>query len=53
MVVVKKAVHLLKAAFGAEEDRVWTQLAEERDAKSARFVSHQEAWVTVCLCARR
>lgn len=39
-----KAVHLLEIALEIEEDRVWDQVATQRDTKSARFVSHKKAW---------
>ncbi len=27
-----------------EEDLIWVKIAEERDKKTARFVSHSQAW---------
>ena len=39
-----KAAHLLETALEIEEDQVWNQVAAERDAKNARFVSHKKAW---------
>ncbi|MCH8986606.1 hypothetical protein IIA94_00330 [Patescibacteria group bacterium] len=39
-----KAVHLLESALEIEEDQIWNQVAQERDAKNARFASHKKAW---------
>ena len=39
-----KAAELLRIALEIEEDQVWASLAELRDKKSARFISHQKAW---------
>lgn len=39
-----KAVHLLETALEIEEDQIWNQVAEKRDTKNARFVSHKKAW---------
>ena len=39
-----KAAHLLETALEIEEDQVWNQVAAERDAKNARFISHKKAW---------
>jgi len=39
-----KAAHLLETALEIEEDQVWNQMAQERDTKNARFVSHKKAW---------
>jgi len=39
-----KAVHLLEIALEIEEDQIWNQVAQERDTKNARFVSHKKAW---------
>lgn len=39
-----KAVHLIKLAMEIEEDDVWNALAEKRDTKGAKFVSHKKAW---------
>lgn len=38
------AVHLIKVALEIDEDEVWNALAEERDTKDAKFVSHKDAW---------
>ncbi len=39
-----KALYLIKLALEIEEDDVWNALAEMRDTKKARFVSHAKAW---------
>ncbi|HEX9721955.1 MAG TPA: hypothetical protein VGA53_01695 [Candidatus Paceibacterota bacterium] len=39
-----QAAHLLETALEIEEDQVWNQVAERRDTKNARFVSHKKAW---------
>jgi len=39
-----KAAELLRIALETEEDQVWASLAEQRDKKSSRFISHQKAW---------
>ncbi|MBI2642694.1 MAG: hypothetical protein HYW97_02540 [Candidatus Wildermuthbacteria bacterium] len=39
-----KAVKLLETALELEEDQVWDALAQKRDLKSARYVSHTKAW---------
>lgn len=39
-----KAVHLLKMALEFEEDDIFNKLAEKRDTKNAKFVSHKAAW---------
>ena len=39
-----KALHLITLALEIEEDDVWNALAEKRDAKGAKFLSHTEAW---------
>ncbi len=39
------AVHLIKIALEIDEDGVWNALAEKRDTKDARFVSHKNAWI--------
>ena len=38
------AAGLLRLALELEEDQVWGALAEKRDTKGARFVSHEKAW---------
>lgn len=39
-----KAAHLLATALEMEEDRVWDVIADSRDGKKVRFVSHAKAW---------
>ena len=39
-----KAAHLLQAALEIEEDVVWDTIAQKRDTKNARYVSHAKAW---------
>ncbi len=39
-----KALHLIELALEIEEDDVWNAIAERRDTKSAKFLSHDEAW---------
>lgn len=39
-----KAVQLIEIAIQLEEDEIWNALAESRDTKNAKFVSHKNAW---------
>lgn len=39
-----KAVQLIEIAIQLEEDEAWNRLAEERDTKNAKFISHKNAW---------
>lgn len=39
-----KAVHLIQLALELDEDIVWDTLAQKRDTKNAKFVSHKKAW---------
>lgn len=39
-----KALHLIQLALEIEEDDVWNAIAEKRDTRNAKFVSHDEAW---------
>ena len=39
-----KAVQLIEIALQIEEDDVWNALAEKRDTKDAKFVSHKNVW---------
>ena len=39
-----KALYLIRVALEIEEDDVWNALAEKRDTKNAKFVSHENAW---------
>ncbi len=42
-----KALHLIKLALEIEEDEIWNAIAEKRDTKNAKFVSHEEFWSKV------
>ena len=39
-----KALYLLRIALEMEEDDIWNAIAEKRDVKNARFLSHEKAW---------
>jgi hypothetical protein len=39
-----KALYLIRLALEIEEDDVWNAIAEKRDTKNAKFVSHEKAW---------
>ncbi len=39
-----KAAHLLETALELEEDKVWDKLAQKRERKPMRFISHKQAW---------
>lgn len=39
-----KALHLITMALEIEEDDVWNAIAESRDKKGAKFVSHDKFW---------
>ncbi len=39
-----KAARLLETALELEEDLAWNQIAEKRDKKQTRFISHVRAW---------
>jgi len=39
-----KAARLLETALELEEDRVWDMVAQKRDSKAARYISHDKAW---------
>ncbi|MBI2454224.1 MAG: hypothetical protein HYV54_01460 [Parcubacteria group bacterium] len=39
-----KAARLLEIAIETEEDLFWNEIAEERDKKQAKFISHASAW---------
>lgn len=39
-----KAVQLIQIAIEIEEDDIWNQLAEQRDTRATKFVSHKKAW---------
>jgi hypothetical protein len=39
-----KAASLLELGLEIEEDDVWNALANKRDTKKAKFVTHNNAW---------
>ena len=39
-----KAARLLEMALELEEDQAWNTIAEQRDLKDARYISHDKAW---------
>lgn len=39
-----KTIALIKLAIEIDEDDIWNQLAEKRDTKGAKFISHKKAW---------
>lgn len=39
-----KAARLIEVALEIEEDQIWDALAQKRDKKRARFLSHKSAW---------
>lgn len=39
-----KAGDLLRLALEIEEDRAWDALANARDTRGAKFISHKTAW---------
>lgn len=39
-----KAARLLETALEIEEDQIWEEMAQKRDTKSARYLSHNKAW---------
>jgi len=39
-----KAAHMLEIALEIEEDGIWQELAQSRDIKGARYLSHIKAW---------
>ncbi len=41
------AVRLLEMALEIEEDYYWSKLAEERDTKNIKYISHKEFWKNV------
>lgn len=42
--VATKTLELLKEAIQIEEDGVWESLAEARDKKGVKYLSHKEVW---------
>jgi len=39
-----KALYLIRVALEIEEDDLWNKIAEKRDVKGAKFLSHDKAW---------
>ena len=39
-----KAAYLIKIAIEIDEDDIFNRLAEERDTKNGKFISHKQAW---------
>jgi len=39
-----KAARLIELALEIEEDSAWNSLAEKRDKKGAKYISHKETW---------
>ena len=39
-----KVARLLEVALELEEDQVWDVMAQSRDLKNARYLSHSKAW---------
>lgn len=39
-----KAVHLIRLAIEIDEDDALNGIAEKRDTKDAKFISHKDAW---------
>ena len=39
-----KAARLLEVALEVEEDLFWNKIAEKRDKKQTRFITHASAW---------
>lgn len=39
-----KAARLIELALELEEDRIWNEIAENRDKKRAKFIPHVSAW---------
>lgn len=44
MSVSSKVIHLLRHALEIEEDAVLQAVAEQRDQKGTKFLSHEAAW---------
>ncbi len=42
-----KAAELLRLALELEEDFYWSKLAEERDVKGVKYISHEKFWKNV------
>jgi hypothetical protein len=45
MPTASKAAELLRMAIEIEEDQVLDKIASKRDAKNAKFISHNKAWI--------
>lgn len=39
-----KAMQLIEIGLSLEEDEIWNRLAENRDKKGVKFVSHEDIW---------
>ncbi|PCI19067.1 hypothetical protein COB64_04365 [Candidatus Wolfebacteria bacterium] len=39
-----KAAHLIRIALEIEEDQIWDEIANVRDKKGVKFISHKVAW---------
>jgi len=39
-----KAVKLIRLAIEIDEDEAFNKLAENRDTKKSKFISHKDAW---------
>ena len=39
-----KAARLLEIALEIEEDQIWDAIAQRRDTKNARYLTHNKAW---------
>lgn len=44
MSVSSKAVELIRLALEIEEDRYFAKIAEERDVKGVKYISHDDFW---------
>ncbi len=45
MPAATKAVSLIRIAIELDEDGILNELAEKRDKKGAKFISHKDAWL--------
>ncbi len=43
--VATKASELIKMAIEIDEADIFTMIAEERDTKNAKYISHDKAWL--------
>ncbi len=39
-----KAAQMLQIALELEEDKILSEIAERRDTKGAKYISHKQAW---------